>query len=556
MGASNCPETPRQKMIQMMYLVYTAMLALNVAAEVVNGFVTVGDAMSKSNENIELKLEDSYNNFTEAHKNNPEKTQECYDKALQVQKLSLDLRNFIDSMQYDFLCTIQSSAEIVDYSTGKKVKHSVPLRDKSGNHLLDSAKVALQRGGLSVIDKKDDNHSGSAYFYGSKDKASGKSVELKERIIQFKKDLKNILGEDSASLQVAMNVEGEYYSAHEKKMVPWDRYNFDNTITIADMVVLSSLKAESMNAEFDAVNMLYKQVKEGDFSFDKIAVISRPKSTYIIQGGTYETDINIAAYDSKATFEAEIGGSKYTSNDSGSVNVRRTCGATGQQTISGKVYVKGDKGVETYEFKDSYFVAEPVAVIELTNMNVVYVGVDNPVSIGVPGVDSRNITPSIAEATATIVKDPSGKAGLYIIKPTKMGKINVTVNAKVDGKTNRNMGTKLYRAKAIPQPTLKIGNFKSGDAVSKAELLANPVLRPDMGDFDFKLATPLKISSFSFNVSGSGATDITEQGNRLSPEMQNRIKNAKRGQKVYIDNVTIKTPDGRTHNLSLTLKLK
>ena len=79
MSASNCPETPRQKMIQMMYLVYTAMLALNVSAEVVEGFKTVGNAMNKSNQNMVAKLEDTYENFESALQNNPAKVKEKYD---------------------------------------------------------------------------------------------------------------------------------------------------------------------------------------------------------------------------------------------------------------------------------------------------------------------------------------------------------------------------------------------------------------------------------------------------------------------------------------------
>ena len=120
MGASNCPETPRQKMIQMMYLVYTAMLALNVSAEVISGFITVGDAMSKSNQNIEIKLEDSYALFAEANKNNPEKTQEWYDKALEVKKITEELKAEIDTLRYDFLCVMQSEAEVTNYNADPK----------------------------------------------------------------------------------------------------------------------------------------------------------------------------------------------------------------------------------------------------------------------------------------------------------------------------------------------------------------------------------------------------------------------------------------------------
>ena len=98
MGATNCPETPRQKMITMMYLVYTAMLALNVSAEVINGFKSVATAMHESNKNISAKLEDTYTNFDLALKNSPEKVKEMYDRAQEIRQLSKDITAYIDSM--------------------------------------------------------------------------------------------------------------------------------------------------------------------------------------------------------------------------------------------------------------------------------------------------------------------------------------------------------------------------------------------------------------------------------------------------------------------------
>ena len=95
MGATNCPETPRQKMITMMYLVYTAMLALNVSAQVVDGFKTVGSAMTKSNENLQIKLDDTYANFEQALKNSKDKVQEDYDKAQEVRQFQVPVQNLV-----------------------------------------------------------------------------------------------------------------------------------------------------------------------------------------------------------------------------------------------------------------------------------------------------------------------------------------------------------------------------------------------------------------------------------------------------------------------------
>lgn len=558
MGATNCPETPRQKMIGMMYLVYTAMLAMNVAAEVLAGFVTVGEAMDKSNTNIEAKLEDSYDNFQFAYENNKEKVQEHWDKAKQVQLLSNTLVDSLEFFRADFLCNVNEKVSIVTRDTaGKETKREMMIRE-GDKYLHDSARAAYREVGINVFTEpqKSDFNTSTRLFYGSKDAANenGYAIRMKNLIIDYKKQIRNILGPDSVHVKIALDVESRKWSSHTKKMEPWEQYMFYDVITAADMVTISRLVAEVRNCEFDAVQQLYKAVKSNDFSFDKVTVITRPKSAYVIQGGQYETRINVGAYDSKAHFEVEIGGQKFTSNDSGTVVYKAGANAVGQKNITGKIYVKKDNNVETYEFKDSYFVAEPVAVVSLTKMNVVYAGIDNPVSIGVPGVASKDISPRIIEGSATLTPDPAGKAGDYIIKPTKLGKIKIQIDAKTDGKTMKSMGVKEIRVKKIPTPVLQLGKYKTGDRVTKQEIQASNQLRAVLPDFDFQLPK-LQITSFSFNVQGSGALDIQGNGSKLTPDMISRINNARRGQKVYITDVTVKTPDGATHTIDCTLRL-
>lgn len=559
MGATNCPETPRQKMIGMMYLVYTAMLAMNVAAEVLQGFATVGEAMDKSNVNIQAKLEDSYDNFQFAYDNNKEKVQEYWDKALKVKAYSKDMVDSLEFYRAEFLCKIKEKADITTYDNeGNEIKSTIMFREGE-KFLIDSAVAAYQRGGINVLSEpeKSDFNNSTAHFYGRGDEADPHcyGIRMKNAIMDYKTKVREILGKDSTHVKIALDVESMKYSSHTKKLEPWEQYMFYDVIAAADMVTISRLVAEVRNCEFDAVQQLYKAVKSNDFSFDKVTVITRPKTGYVIQGGTYETRINVGAYDSKAHFEVEIGGQKFTSNDSGTVVYKVGANAVGNKNIAGKIYVKKDNNVETYEFHDQYFVAEPVAVVSLTKMNVVYCGIDNPISIGVPGVASKDVIPQIVEGSATLSPDPSGKAGDYIIRASKPGRIKIQINAKVDGKTTKSMGVKEFRGKFIPVPQLKVGTLGSGSSVTKAELTANGQLRAVLPDFDFQLP-PLKITSFNFNVQGSGQLDIQGTGNRLTPDMQSRINNARRGQKVYITDVVVKTPDGRTHTLDCTFRLK
>lgn len=542
-------------MIAMMYLVYTALLALNVSVEILNGFVTVGDAMNESNKNIETQLLEAYDMFDQAMMADSTKAVKYYEAAQTIRAYTDSVKNLIDEGRYGFLCYMQKSADVVRHNADKSTtKRKIPLVDGSGNPLLDSAKVALDLGGLDIIDKKDNTDMGTHYFYNE---GNGKAIDIKNAIIAYKEKVAAIfqdtsLTHDTVDVNFGMNVEGEFWSEHAGRLVNWEEYNFDGAIAVADIVCLSRMKSELMNAEYDAVKKLFGMIGKEDFKFDQIAAICRPTSSYVIQGGKYEMKVNVGAYDSKREFRAVINGAEYRSGADGSITYTAGAGAPGERKIHGVVYMMKDGKEEQYPFDESYFVAAPVAVTELVKMNVVYAGIDNPASIGVPGVASKDITPSITTGNATIVKDAGD--GNYIIKPSKIGKMTLKVVAKIDGQT-KDMGSKEIRIKRIPKPSLRIGSFKSGDQASKTEITANPVLRASMEDFDFQIPA-LKINSFVFNVQGSGALDLNGSGNRLTPEMISRINNAKRGQKIYITDVTVKTPDGVTHSLDCTLRLK
>jgi len=555
MGATNCPETPRQKMIAMMYLVYTALLALNVSVEILNGFVTVGDAMNESNKNIETQITEAYTLFHEALIADSVKTAVYYEAAMKIKDYSDSVKNLIDEGRYGFLCYMQDKAVVEKHTDGKTTKRTIPLRN-GDTPLLDSAKVALDLGGLDIIGKKDNTDMGTHFFYGSSDSPNGKAIDIKNAIIAYKENVRKVFQDtnithDTIDVNFGMNVEGEFWSSHAGRMVSWEEYNFDGAIAVADIVCLSRMKSELMNAEYDAIKKLFGMIGKEDFKFDQVAAICRPTSSYVIQGGKYEMKVNVGAYDSKREFRAVINGQEYKSGSDGSITYTAGAGAPGERKVHGVVYMMKDGVEEQYPFDESYFVAAPVAVIELSKMNVVYNGIDNPVSIGVPGVASKDVTATITTGNGTITRAQGD--GNYIIKPNKLGRMSIRVTAKIDGQV-KDMGTKEYRVKRIPEPKIKLGNFKSGESASAKEIEANPTLRAVLEDFDFQIPAP-KISTFEFSAQGS-PLPIQGSGNRLNPEMINRIKNLRSRQKFYIDGVKVTTPDGQTHNLNFSIRMK
>lgn len=539
----------------MMYLVYTAMLALNVSAEVVEGFRSVGTAMTNSNINLQTKLDDTYANFDMALQNSEDKVRLQYDKAQEVKALSHQLESYIDSLEYEFIGKLTDKADVILDKHNPKATRTISFRNSDGTLNHDSIKVALQLGGFTWMEKGlDDTHEAPKFFLQGTTTADGigSAIHLKEKVIAYRQKVKEILGEDSAKVNFPFDVEQTFLNK-DKKEVTWEQKNFDEVVAGAGLVTLIRMKAETMNAEFDAVNMLYKQVSKGDFSFDKIALISRPKSTYIIRGGVYETDINVAAYDSRQKFNATVNGQQLISNDSGSVHYRTVCNNVGQQKVNVTAYVTSpDGGTKEYTYSDNYFVAEPVGVISLDNMQVMYSGIENPLTASVPGVDGRNVEVKILEGQGKLNKVEGN--GKYMITPANgCKKIVLGVDATIEkGKTTR-MNTLTFKVKPIPAPEITVAGFKNGAKVSRKSLTSGVTVtaRAQEG-FEFKIPRgSIRVMSLEVFV---GNKPFNFNGSTFEPDGLSAIRNANRGDNIYIT-AKVMMPDGVPQNANCVLTI-
>lgn len=556
MGATNCPETPRQKMITMMYLVYTAMLALNVSAEVVQGFKSVASAMHESNKNITAKLDDTYDNFDAAMRNSPDKVREMYTRAQEIKRLSGEITSFIDSMQFTFIGTkVASNVKYKDPGTGREWE--LVLRDEAGNSINENVKAALDSAGYAWFTDKqlEDNHAPAQFFIGgdvnNPDPNLG-AMQIKNKIIEFKQKVNEALGEDSTHVKMALNVDDGYNK--EGKPVSWEVLNFNEVITGAALVTLTRLKAETMNAEFDAVNMLYKKVSKGDMSFDQIAMISRPtKGTYILQGGTYETKINVGAYDSRQKFTATVNGQQLTSGDSGSVVYRTTCNNLGPQRVTGTAYVTSpDGGTKEYPINDVYYVAKPAGVVRLDGLQVVYAGLDNPITISAAGIDTRNLTASIEGGQATLTRGEG--EGSYILKPAPGSKtLNIQVNATIDKRTTT-VGTQKVIVNNIPAPIISVAGVQNGGRIAKKDISTSTAVIPAKNpDFLLKIDNRLiRIIKFTMAV---GAREAVSNTPRFTEEQVSIVRKAVKGDKLVVL-AEVMMPDGKPNTVTYTATIK
>jgi gliding motility-associated protein GldM len=205
-----------------------------------------------------------------------------------------------------------------------------------------------------------------------------------------------------------------------------------------------------------------------------------------------------------------------------------------------------------FHFKDEFIVAKPGITISPSKMNVFYIGVDNPVDISVPGSPER-IVPTISVGNITQV----GKEWIVNNLPGggTVRQAVITVNAVFSGKS-RNMGSYTFRLKTVPDPVIKIAGKNEG-FIAKNLVITVPYLVPEMPPgFDFDLKYTVTSFTFSTTTSAGEGTDEKIQGNRLNDNILRQIKNARRGQRIWFDDIYVKGPDGtRKVNTSLSLKL-
>jgi gliding motility-associated protein GldM len=324
------------------------------------------------------------------------------------------------------------------------------------------------------------------------------------------------------------------------------------------------MKAEVYNAEFDVVNNLYSSIDALNFKFDKIQAKVIPRSSYVFLGEEYQAEILVGAYDTKQNPDVRytLGADTLTPGNyrnatplegsNGLVILKLGASAEGLKKFAGIIKVVSPLGdTMTFHFKDEFIVARPAITISPTKMNVFYIGVDNPVEISVPGGPER-IIPTIS--TGSIRQE--GKEWI-VSNLTASGarEAVISVNAVFSGKS-KSMGSYKFRLKTVPDPLIKIAGKNEG-FISKSLLLASPMLLPEMpAGFDFDLRYTVTSFVFSTSTAAGEGSDVKVQGNRLTPEILKTINNARRGQRIWFDDIYVKGPDGsRKVNTSLSLKL-
>lgn len=528
-------ETPRQKMIGMMYLVLTALLALNVSKQVLDAFVLVDEGLSQTNENFAEKNKSLYDDMSKLAASNPTKVAPWQQKSNEIRKRTNELVDFIQDLKVLLIKT----------ADGEKAE-AVKEKNK-----IEGIKV----------ESKDNADVPTRLMVG--DYNNGKGKEIKDRYIKLREYcLSLIRPEDKdvrASISKLLNTEDP--PAMEKGVkLSWEAAHFGEIPLIAVTTIMSKMQGDVRNVESEMIRYLLSQIDAGAFKFNKLEAIVTTNSNYILKGNEYQAEVFLSARDTTQLPEVYVGNYETIKAADGSLSYKmsgsyetlpiqpngrglykKMGSAPRNIKWGGLVKIKSPEGVEAfYPFEAEYQVAEASAVISPTKMNVFYLGVDNPVAISVAGVPADKVKADITNGTIT--KSSDG----FIVRPKSMGNAIVTVQAQIDNKW-RNMGQMDFRVKRVPDPVAKVAGMKGG-TIDKNRLATQLVVQADLENFDFQLE--YKVTEFTVSATQGGfSKDEISRSNRITPNQLEIIRNLTKGQKVYFLDIKAKGPDGGEREL-------
>ena len=497
-------------MINLMYVVLMAMLALNVSNEVLNGFSIVEESLNRTTSNSAKENLAIYEDFDTQMKANPQKVKEWYDKAQQVKQISDSLYNFAAELKQ----------AIVVEADGKN-------------------------GDVTNIKNKEDLEAASQVMLSP---SRGQGQNLFNAINSFREKMLRMVTDEKQKQIIASNLTTEVPSNGLGKN--WQEYMFESMPAAAAVTLLSKLQSDVRYAEGEVLHTLVQNIDVKDIRVNALEAFVIPNSQTIVRGDKFSAHIVMAAVDTTQVPDIYIGNQKVDLKDN---LYERICGTTGDFTLAGYLETVNGNGERVRrDFSQKYTVVDPSATVSADLMNMLYAGYNNPISISVPGVPLTKIQATMTNGTL----QPVGP-GKYIARPSKIGEnATITVISTNTGRPQQ-MGQFTFRVRRLPDPTPYItmndehGNptrFKGGGLV-KAQLVGANTLGAAIDDGILDIA--FKVQSFEtvFFDNMGNAVPIVSEGASFSGRQKETFRKLTRNRRFYISRVTVVGPDGLTRTL-------
>ncbi|MDL2223867.1 gliding motility protein GldM [Bacteroidales bacterium OttesenSCG-928-M06] len=518
--AANDPNSPRQKMINLMYLVFIAMLALNVSSEVLDGFELVEETLLRSVKASSQHNDRIFGDLESSFKNNPEKTEEWYERAAVVKSKTDSLFNYTQELK----------EKIVRKADGK---NGDPENIKHPDDLNAAYDVMFEKGKMDA----------------------GK---LKAAIESYREFIAAEVTNPSIKLIIESNLSTEPSAKAKEKRMTWEESMFFQMPLAAAVTLLTKLQNDIRYAEGEVLADLRKNIDIDDFRVNKINAFVIPESQTVMRGAPYRADIVLAAQDSTQRPRIFVNGNQLPESANGQY-VAGT-GSTGSFQLKGYIEMPREDGsFSRHDFSSQYFVVEPSATVAPLLMNMLYAGIKNEIRIAVPGVASQNVTASISNGTLVHKGNDIWEA-----TPRLGSDAVITVSARTSGGRVQEMAKNTFRVRQLPDPAAFItvtdqnGNkvaFKGGRPLSKAALFNVNTLEAAIDDGILEI--PFSVIRFELSTTGSTGLTIRESsdGPRFSDRQKNLIRGLDRGKTVLVRAIVVRGPDGVERTLNAPLEI-
>jgi len=499
-------ESARQKMINIMYLVLLAMLALNVSDTILNAFKNINDSLQSSSTNVNTSIDQLFTAFQNTKlKEEPQRAQPIWDKANQAKKYSDELNAYIEQLKQQF--------------------------STAGGGISEETGDLVERGNLDIAQ-------GIMINQKEGEKLKAKINDTREKLIALlpEADRKN----------VSFSLEAKDADKNVSGKKAWEDINFgEGTPLTAANTVLSKIQADAKNAEAEIVKKLFGSMDVALVNLDQFAAVAVAPTSYVIQGQPYVAQVFLTASDSKSSPEITVNGSALSTKEgkgtytggTGSVGVFKWVGTIRVKQTDGKV-----KEYKTPE--QTYQVAKPSATVSPDKMNVIYAGIPNPFSVSAAGFPLESVKASIGGGS---IKGANGKF-MVNVGSDQVGKVvNITVSAANAGKTV-NLGSQQFRVKALPTPKAFVKG-KSGGNVDLEWLARANNIDTELDDFVFDIKYRVIRFNATFINPRSDAVTIANTGGSFAGQVKGALNSIKPGATVIFKDVVVEGPDGRQKSL-------
>lgn len=509
------PKEPRQLMINLMYLVLTAMLALNVSSEILHAFKVINESISSSNTSINEKNDKMYEalNDQENQPGQKERVKPYNDRAKIAKQKSEELVKYLEQLKED----------VITQAGGRDEDGEIKRESD-----IDAATYLMveQKGG----------------------------EELKNRLTTFRNELIGLVS-PAAKEQIARDLPVKIQDVEKtdnNTQGDWSWAYFHNMPTMAAVTLLSKFQNDVRNSEAVVVTELMNEAGAEQLKFDAIEAIAVPTTTYALEGQKIEAKILLAAYNKNLdpTINLKSGGGKISKIENGVGLYEASATGIGLKTVKGTVSMDVGGSPITKEFSFDYMVGSTGASMQLDKMNVFYIGVDNPITVSAAGYSIEDIRVNIENAD---VKAAGSEKGQYIVRVTKPGEVQANILAKTQEGGTKVVGGMKVRVKYIPDPVAKVAGV-TGGRLATNQFKAQIGILAALDNFDFD--TRFVVTSYQFSVlpkRGEFAGPYSVTGPYLGKDnatVKELIDRLAPGDRVYLEEIRAKGPDGIPRKLN------